>query len=192
MIGATNVKVKFQTFVEPFAKKLKDVGIDPNTITLLGFFFSLASGALIFFDHLILAAVLYTFSGLCDMMDGVVARVNGQESKFGSFLDSFLDRYGDFFPMAGLCFLYRNQPSLVVASLLAIMGSFSTSYARAKAESLGIECKVGILERPERFFLVLALLVSGYVLEFMLLLAVLTNVTAFQRLFYVRRLFKEK
>jgi CDP-diacylglycerol--glycerol-3-phosphate 3-phosphatidyltransferase len=72
------------------------------------------------------------------------------------------------------------------------MGSFSTSYARAKAESLGIECRVGIVERPERFFIVLVLLVSGYVLEFMVLLAILTNITAFQRLLYVKRVIDKK
>ncbi len=192
MIGSAEVKLKVQTLIEPLAKKIKSIGISPNAITVLGFAFSFISGVLILLDHLAFASIPYFFSGLCDMFDGIVARVNGQESRFGAFLDSFLDRYGDFFPIAAICFLGYDQPALVMASLFTIMGSFSTSYARAKAESLGIECRVGIVERPERFFIVLVLLVSGYVLEFMVLLAILTNITAFQRLLYVKRVIDKK
>ena len=83
--------------------------------------------------------------------------------------------------MAALGF-YLQDFSIFILSLLSIIGSFATSYARAKAESLNIECKVGILERPERFFLLLAGLITGFLVECLLILAVLSNITAFQRL----------
>ena len=184
MIGSTNVKVKTQELLKPFAERAGSVGISPNIITVAGFFFSIASGITIGMNNFFAGTFFFILSGLCDMLDGIIARVNGKTSRFGSFLDSFLDRYSDFFPLAGIATLGFNlqDSGIFIFSLLSIVGSFATSYARAKAESLNIECSAGILERPERFFLLLTGLITGFLVECLLLLAVLSNITAFQRL----------
>jgi phosphatidylglycerophosphate synthase len=184
MIGSTNIKAKTQELLKPFAERAGSAGISPDIITVTGFIFSFISGITIGMNNFSVGTLFFILSGLCDMLDGITARVNGKTSKFGSFLDSFLDRYSDFFPLAGIAALgfYLQDFNLFILSLLSIVGSFATSYARAKAESLNIECKSGILERPERFFLLLAGLITGFLVECLLILAVLSNITAFQRL----------
>ena len=184
MISSTNIKGKTQELLKPFAERAGSVGISPNIITVTGFIFSFISGITIGMNNFFVGTLFFILSGLCDMLDGIIARVNGKASRFGSFLDSFLDRYSDFLPLAGIAALgfYLQDFYLFILSLLSTVGSFATSYARAKAESLNIECKVGILERPERFFLLLAGLITGFLVECLLILAVLSNITAFQRL----------
>ncbi|WP_163328622.1 CDP-alcohol phosphatidyltransferase family protein [Desulfurobacterium thermolithotrophum] len=184
MISSTDIKLKIQELLKPFAELAGSIGVSPNVITILGFLFSIFSGIAIALSNLTLGVIFFTISGLCDMLDGIVARVNGKTTNFGSFLDSFLDRYADFFPLAGIATLgfYLQDFNLFIFSLLSIVGSFATSYARAKAESLGLECKVGLLERPERFFILLAGFLTGFLVEFLSILAILSNFTAFQRL----------
>jgi phosphatidylglycerophosphate synthase len=184
MISSTSVKVKAQEFLKPIAESLNSLGVTPNAVTVLGFLLSLSSGLFLGAGELMGGALLFTLSGVCDTLDGILARVSGKKSKLGAFLDSFLDRYSDFFPLAGISYLaHTNQDSfLLVTSLLTLAGSFSTSYARARAEALGVECKVGLLERPERFFILLFGLFSGFIGLVMGVLAVLTNFTALQRL----------
>jgi len=184
MISSTNVKVKTQELLKPFAELIGSAGISPNFITVAGFVFSFISGITFGMNNFFAGTLFFILSGLCDLLDGITARVNGKTSKFGSFLDSFLDRYSDFFPLAGVSILgfYLQKFDLFILSLLSIAGSFATSYARAKAESLNIECRAGILERPERFFLLLAGFIAGFLVESLLFLAVLSNITAFQRL----------
>jgi phosphatidylglycerophosphate synthase len=118
------------------------------------------------------------------MMDGIIARVTGKTSPFGAFLDSFLDRYSDFFPLSGLIVFGFNEDNLpiVLLSLFSMVGAFATSYARARAESLGADCKSGLIERPERFFILLFAFISGLFVEVLSVLAVLSNLTALQRL----------
>ena len=189
MISSTNIKLKAQEFLRPVAEGLGSIGITPNAITVLGFLLSLSAGVAIGIGEVLTGALLFGLSGLCDTLDGIVARVNGKKSSFGAFLDSFLDRYSDFFPLAGLChfaFLTDDSP-LLVASLLTIAGSYATSYARARAEALGVECKVGLFERPERFFVLFGGLLTGLIFPAVAALAVLTNFTAFQRLICAAR-----
>jgi phosphatidylglycerophosphate synthase len=192
MLSSTNIKVKIESFLKPLVESLAGIGITPNSITVAGFLFSLISALFIAVGNLLEASVFMLLSGACDALDGMVARISGKKSRFGAFLDSFLDRYSDFFPMAAVAYLAHKsgQELLLIFALLSIAGSFSTSYARARAEALGVECKVGILERPERFFLILLALVSGYLLPFFLFLALLSNLTALQRLFFVARRLK--
>jgi CDP-diacylglycerol--glycerol-3-phosphate 3-phosphatidyltransferase len=189
MISSTNLKVKAQEFLKPLAENLGNVGISPNAITVSGFILSLLSALAIGSGEILAGALLFGLSGLCDTLDGILARVSGKKSRFGAFLDSFLDRYSDFFPLAGIChFAHTNGDSpLLLATLLTIAGSYATSYARARAEALGVECKVGLLERPERFFILLFALLTAYLFPALLLLAVLTNFTAAQRLICAAR-----
>ncbi len=186
MISSTNLKFKVQVFLKPLASFMFSFGLTPNFISILGVIFAAVSGFLVSTENLLFGSILFLLSGFCDMIDGIVARVNGRSSKAGAFLDSFLDRYADFFPLFGVGFIAfkRNDAFLFSLTAFTMIGSFATSYARARAESLGIECKVGLLERPERFFTLFFTLLFGILDEGMLILAILTNFTALQRFAY--------
>jgi CDP-diacylglycerol--glycerol-3-phosphate 3-phosphatidyltransferase/CDP-diacylglycerol--inositol 3-phosphatidyltransferase len=138
-------------------------GISPNTVTFVGTL-GVAAGALIFFPRgqLLLGVVVITVFVFSDMIDGYMARTSGQVSKFGAFWDSTLDRVGDAAIFGGLAMYYVGPGDHDWIAALAIyclsMGSV-TSYARARAESLGMQAKVGIAERADR--LVAILLMTG-------------------------------
>jgi CDP-diacylglycerol--glycerol-3-phosphate 3-phosphatidyltransferase len=129
--------------------------------------------------------------GLLDAVDGALARVTDRATRFGAFLDSTLDRFGEIALYLGLLYLYRGSPLETLLIYLTITGSLMVSYTRARAEGLGIECKVGWFGRFER----LAVLVVGLVLEQVLIalviLAVFSNLTALQRIWHVRRVTME-
>jgi len=184
MLSSSNIKEKTQEFLKPVAENVGSWGITPNVVTLTGFIFSAVAGVFLGLGYLFNGTLLLALSGACDVFDGILARTSRKTTKFGAFLDSFLDRYADFFPLAGLLYyghVTGNEP-LLLGSLFSILGAFTTSYARARAESLGVECKVGVFERPERVILLLLGLLLGYPAETTLLLALLSNITAVQRL----------
>ena len=183
MLSSSGIKEKTQEVLKPFAENIGNLGISPNAITLTGFIFSALSGVLFGTGNFFHGIVFLALSGACDVLDGVLARTMGKTTRFGAFLDSFLDRYADFFPLAGLLYYGHTVGNdlLLLGSLFSIAGSFATSYARARAESLGVECKVGVFERPERIVLLLIGLLLGYPTETVLILAVFSNFTAFQR-----------
>jgi CDP-diacylglycerol---glycerol-3-phosphate 3-phosphatidyltransferase len=120
------------------------------------------------------------------MLDGRVARSRGRETKFGAFLDSTMDRYSDMLLYMGLLVLYArmNRTAYMVLVWVAAFGSFMTSYARARAESLIPSCTVGLLERPERIVLLVVGAVANRMVAVLWIIAVLSNVTAIQRVVY--------
>jgi CDP-diacylglycerol--glycerol-3-phosphate 3-phosphatidyltransferase len=125
-------------------------------------------------------------ASIFDMLDGRVARLRGRETKFGAFLDSTMDRYSDMVLYMGLLILYArvDRTGHMVLVWVAAFGSFMTSYARARAESLVPECTVGFLERPERLVLVIAGALTNRMAAALWIIAVLANVTALQRVIY--------
>ena len=121
-----------------------------------------------------------------DMLDGRVARLRGRETKFGAFLDSTMDRYSDMVLYMGLMILYARvdrTPQMVLV-WVAAFGSFMTSYARARAESLVPRCTVGLLERPERIVLLVVGALANRMVAVLWIIAVLSNLTAVQRVVY--------
>jgi CDP-diacylglycerol--glycerol-3-phosphate 3-phosphatidyltransferase len=134
-----------------------------------------------------LGAWFFLLSGPFDALDGALARAAGLESRFGAFLDSFLDRYADASVMLGLIYWAsrHDRHGLVVLSALALVGSLMVSYARARAEGLGIPCSVGLFTRLERFLVLVVTLFAGQLLLGISVLAALSNLTAFQRLRHV-------
>lgn len=178
------LKLKAQEALKPLAEVIGSLGVTPNLLTVLGFTLSGISGILVAVGDTLEGALLFALSGLCDVMDGLVARVSKRVSPLGAFLDSFLDRYADFFPLCGVVVLGARSGNLllVVLAMLSLAGAFATSYARARAESLGADCTDGIAKRPERFLILILALASGLLEEFLLLLAVASNLTALQRL----------
>jgi CDP-diacylglycerol--glycerol-3-phosphate 3-phosphatidyltransferase len=171
----------------PVVRALSKTGLTPNTLTLLGFLWSLAAAVVIAKEYLFLAGLLVLFSGAFDLFDGALARAKGQGTKFGAFLDSTLDRLSEAALLCGLLVLYATQPSTLEIWLIFItlIGSASVSYVRARAEGLGMKCEVGIFTRPERVIvLALGLLLNGVVIA-LWIMATLTLVTLVQRIIYV-------
>src|SRR5918995_1331987 len=125
-------------------------------------------------------------ASLFDMLDGRVARARGRETKFGAYLDSTMDRYSDMVLFMGLLVLYARvdkTPHMILV-WVAAFGSFMTSYARSRAESLIPECKVGYMERPERVVLLIVGALTNRMVAVLWIIAVLSNVTALQRVIY--------
>ena len=146
-----------------------------------------------------LAAVFIIVCGTFDILDGKVAKNADRKSLFGAILDSSLDRYSEFFIYTGLAYHFRHGWGLWLM-FFAFLGSTMVSYTRARAEGLGVDCQVGIMQRAERLILLILGTVAGIVfgildpaiLVVMVLIAVISNVTAVQRIFYVKRYEKSR
>ena len=167
--------------------------ITPNQVTVVGFGLTVVAASLIAFGELRWAGVVLVFAGTCDILDGALARSTNAGYPYGAFLDSTLDRYSEGVIYLGLAayFVGLSGPLhrwLVLATLAALAGSFLVSYVRARAQSLGFTCKTGLFQRPERVVVTVIGLIFGtafggvvlYAVVF--LLAVLTNLTALQRI----------
>src|SRR5439155_44018 len=138
------------------------------------------------------AGLVLLVAGLLDLLDGSLARASGQVTAFGAFLDSVIDRYSDIAVMLGIVVLYARTPNPrgALVAMAGLAGSVMVSYTKARAESIGVECNVGMMERPER----LICLIAGAVLDVMepalWVLAVLANLTAVQRIVFTRRMMR--
>ncbi len=176
--------------VIPLAAALARLGITPNALTIAGLVLSLAVGVVLGLGYEVAGGILVLVAGLFDTLDGAVARVSGRVTVFGSFLDSTLDRYSEAAIFCGLLVLYTRQGRLteVVLVYAVIIGSLLVSYARARAEGLGLDCEVGWLQRPERIALLGLGLAVGLATPVLWLLAALTNFTVLQRMLHVYRL----
>lgn len=148
----------FYAVTRPFVDGLIRAQVRPNTITTIGTLLVVASAVAFGLGSVRLGGLLYLVSGIVDTLDGAVARANGQVTKFGAFYDSTLDRVGDGATFMGIGVYYLMAPAgsvayrewAIIISMAAIIASLLVSYARARAEGLGIDCKVGIVQRAER------------------------------------------
>jgi CDP-diacylglycerol---glycerol-3-phosphate 3-phosphatidyltransferase len=168
--------------------------IDPNALTVTGTIFGLVASACIVFEHLFLGALALLLSGFFDMLDGALARSSGRVTVFGGFLDSVLDRYTDLLVMGGIFFFYVTHGSVRYACItfIAAVGTAIIPYARARAEAAALQCRSGLLERPERILLLLiGLLIPALLSSVMVVLAVLSHVTVIQRIIHVRKSTKD-
>jgi phosphatidylglycerophosphate synthase len=162
--------------INPFVKFLIKIGLTPNAVTTIGFLLNIGV-AIIFIvgaeegnrgdlSYIGWAGALILFAGLFDMLDGQVARLGNMSSKFGALFDSVLDRYSELVMFLGVCY-YLVAHHYFLSSLfafIALIGSMMVSYTRARAEGLGVECKGGLMQRPERIVIIgLSSLVCGIV-----------------------------
>ncbi|MEZ4583465.1 MAG: CDP-alcohol phosphatidyltransferase family protein [Caldilineaceae bacterium] len=168
--------------------------ITPNGLTLLGFVLTVVAAYLLATGIFVWGAVVLTVGSIFDMMDGHLARATGQTSVFGAFLDSSLDRYSESVILIGLTYYFAGQgrPTEVVLLSATLVGSLMVSYTRARAEGLGIECKVGMFQRPERVVLLVVGLLFGWIVPVLWILAVFTNITALQRIYEVFQQTKDR
>lgn len=191
---------KFQAWVRKWAERLvsvfRDSPLTPNMLTLFGLVITAAGAGVLALGHLFIAGWILLFAGLFDILDGALARASGKVYQYGAFLDSTVDRYSEGLVYLGLLvfFLGRHQIGQPVLILLALAGSFLVSYVRARAQSLGFSCDVGILARPERVVIIVAGLLLNplgiggrysVLTVALVVLAVGTNFTAVQRIWVV-------
>jgi CDP-diacylglycerol---glycerol-3-phosphate 3-phosphatidyltransferase len=185
--------------IDPAVSFLARHNVSPNTITTVGTLLTVAAGAVYATGHIMTAGYLMAVTAFFDVVDGQVARRTGRSTVFGAFYDSTLDRVADGALMAGLTVFYATSPVhhniyMVVVCLVGIIGTFLVSYTRARAESLGIDAKVGVMQRPERIVLLSApqalfgLFWNGWVLMgIIILLSGTAWITAVQRIAFVHR-----
>lgn len=185
--------------IEPAISLLARHNVNPNAITTVGTLLTVAAGVVYATGHIMIAGWLMGVTAFFDVVDGEVARRTGRSTVFGAFYDSTLDRVADGALMAGLSVFYATNPLhqniyMVVTCLVGMIGTFLVSYTRARAESLGIDAKVGVMQRPERIVLLSApqalfgLFWNGWVLiAIIILLTVTAWITAVQRIAFVHR-----
>ena len=185
----------------PIEKVALALGLTPDFFTSFGFFLSCLAGYAFYEGRIGIAGWLVIFSGTCDMFDGRIARLTGKTSRAGAFYDSVMDRFGELATFIGLAGFYRN--SWIFWFVLAgIVGSMMVSYTKARGEAMGVDCKVGSMQRPERivylgvgsiFSPILRYLAAPYVEvshEYLLIIAILviaimTNLTAIYRMIWI-------
>lgn len=202
--------------INPLVYGMVKIGITPNMVTTIGFLGNLAAAGIfvyaankssLFIDYgmiTIAGATIILFS-LFDMLDGQVARLGGMVTKFGAMYDSVLDRYCELFTLGGIFYFLMETGYTVgaIITFVALVGSLMVSYVRARAEGLGIECKIGFMQRPERVVVTsVATLACGIygdcattpafdpimiLIVAMGVIAVFANITAFARIFHCRR-----
>jgi CDP-diacylglycerol--glycerol-3-phosphate 3-phosphatidyltransferase len=187
----SSLRVWARSLAEGLVRPLARRGVTPNAVTVVGFLFNVFTAAVLATSHLSVGGALLFLSGIFDMLDGALARVTKRQTNFGAFLDSLLDRYSEAIILLALVFvftLHGNTPAVLLTYAVAV-GSILISYARARAEGLGLDGAVGIAPRPER------VLILGFGLLFnnqttiaaLIVLALLTHFTALQRLYHVWR-----
>ncbi len=173
--------------------------IGPNALSFMTLISGIGAGVLFFLKHPFWAGIMIVISGLFDILDGKVAVNANQKSLFGAIFDSALDRYSEFFIYLGLAAYFRNHWALWLI-FWTILGSSMTSYTRARAEGLGIECKIGIMQRAERMLLLFLGAMIGSLFNIfdpamitvLAIIAVFSNITAIQRTFYVKKVEKQE
>src|SRR5688500_6417669 len=195
-----HIPEQFVRLVRPVFEPLIRRGVDPNIVTTFGFLVTVAAGVAFFMGHTRIAGALVLLGGFVDIIDGEVARGTGKSTVFGSFYDSPLDRSSEVVVFLGIFSLYSgghpdfHYPWMVYTVALAMSGSLMVSYTRAKAEALGLDCNVGVMQRLERVVLIgVSALVFGGAFRgavltgVLIIMAILTNFTAFQRIAWVYR-----
>lgn len=203
--------------IDPLIKGMIKIGMTPNTVTTIGFLLNILSAAIFVYAGTVgdeqtflyvgIGGGILLFASLFDMLDGRLARVGNMATEFGAFYDSVLDRYSELATLFGIVFLLFNKLYFwsAIVTFVALIGSIMVSYVRARAEGLDIECKVGLMQRPERVVLTsLGALFCGifggieafdpmYILIVpMWIIAILANYTAFVRIMHCYRVFNKK
>lgn len=196
-------KIIYQ-IINPLIKGMIKIGITPNIVTTIGLLLNIVAAAMFVeaamttSEHCAHQLIgwgggVILFAGLFDMMDGRLARMGNMSSVFGAMWDSTLDRYSELITLGGICLMFVKGDWfwISVITFAAMIGSVMVSYVRARAEGLGIECKVGFMQRPERVVVTaVTAIISGatgnlwWLAGGMILIAVLANITAFWRILH--------
>lgn len=188
-------------FVQPIAQGIASIGISANTLTIIGLLFGIGAGVCIALGRLKLAGILILVGGSFDMFDGAVARASKKNTPFGALLDSVVDRYSEGIIFLGLA-IYCHRENMIYGLILTCLGlisAFLVSYARARAEGLKLECKVGFMQRPERIILLslgvlfrnLSIVNISILVIALLILVIFSHITVFQRVVFALKKFQD-
>jgi CDP-diacylglycerol---glycerol-3-phosphate 3-phosphatidyltransferase len=179
----------FKGVLDPIGAFLNRLGLYPNTITILGLIGNTIGAIYIALGQMTIGGLLILLMGPVDALDGTMARLRGMASEFGAFVDSVTDRYSELVIFGGLIYYFVDQGDSPATLLVfaAAAGSVLVSYVRARASSLGVETKVGLLTRMERYLVLVPALVFDRPLWGLWIIAILANITALQRIMDVRR-----
>lgn len=182
-------RIRFKNLTNPIAAFLNRIGITPNALTISGLVGSSIGAYFLARGSFIVGGLILAVMGAIDALDGTMARLRGESSNFGAFVDSVADRYSELVIYAGLLYFTVKESDVILSMLVfaAMAGSILVSYVRARAQSLGYEAKVGILSRFERFIVLVPSLIIGYPWVGVAIIAVLANITALQRIISVRK-----
>lgn len=175
----------------PIARQLATLHVTANQVSVAGVVLNGVAGLLIVQDQLVWAGIVYLLAGGMDLMDGTLARTTGSASRFGAFFDSTVDRVSEGLVFAAITYRFAmaGEGLLAAVTVLALLGSLLVSYVRARAEGLGVDCKVGLLTRAERVVFLAVGLLGDFLAVAVVVLAVLTAVTVVQRMVHVARQF---
>ena len=198
--------------IDPGVRAVVKIGVTPNVVTTLGMVGNAVGAAMLVYAALYgepgeysmigWAGVVIILSSIMDMVDGYMARTADMCTTFGAFYDSVLDRYCELLTLSGLVFYFMQtgMPWSAVVTFLSLIGSIMVSYVRARAEGLGVECKVGLMQRPERVVITIVGMISTGFLQGLLpfdsiwcvvagqcVIALFANVTAFHRIIHVKK-----
>lgn len=176
-----------QILVTPVAKSLHTIHVSANMLTLVGLLFTCGAAYLVSEGHFLYGALILILGSSMDMLDGAVARLSGNSSIFGAFLDSTTDRLGEAILLFGFLLYYARQAEASAIYIIfgALVASFMVSYSRARAEGLRVPGDVGLMGRPERLLVLIIGLILGYPLYSLGIILAFSIVTAIQRFWHV-------
>ena len=182
-------RVVFKGILDPIGAFFNQLGIFPNTMTLLGLAGNVVGAVLIALGHLTVGGIIVLVMGLVDTLDGTMARLRGMPSEFGAFVDSVTDRYSELVIFGGLLYYYLQKEDWisVLAIYMAASGAVLVSYVRARAASVGMDTKIGFLGRFERYLVLAPTLILRVPMVGVWIIAIFANITAIQRILDVRR-----
>src|SRR5262245_42025168 len=174
---------------DPIGRALFRLRLRPNHLTVAGLGVSLLAASAFVAGRTQLAGCLLLLAGLFDFFDGSLARASKQVTPFGGFLDSVIDRYSDLVVLLGIVVLFARTPHTrgAVIAMAGLVGSVMVSYTKARAESIGVACNVGMMERPERMICLIVGAVFDVLEPALWVLAILANLTALQRIVFTWR-----
>lgn len=183
------IKEWYLGLMQPVVDFFIKLELNPNFFTTIGFILTIVAAVLFATGNIRSAGAIVLLAGTFDIVDGKVARLSNRVTKFGALYDSTLDRYAEVIMFFGLAFFFVEQDMYIrsIAVSFALGGSVMVSYVRARAEALGFECKIGIMQRPERVvYIGFGAIFHLYALSFALfLIAIFANITAVQRIYHV-------
>ena len=192
MINA-RLRKGWDRLMSPVGASLARTPLSPDVVTLFGVALQVVVGGLILRGDLLVAGLVGIVAGFADAFDGALAKAKGRASKWGAFFDSTTDRLSDALVLAPIAWLYGVDPdsaahhseTTALLALVALVSSFLVSYTKARAESLGFSCNVGIAERAERLIIIILALIFDFVPLGVGILAVLGTITFLQRVIHV-------
>lgn len=186
---ADKMRIWFRWYLNPIAGFLNRLGIRPNTVTLIGLIGTIGCAVLVALGHMTWAGILLLIMGPVDAMDGALARLRKEASDWGAFVDAVTDRYSELFLFLGFLIYYmlHPNPAGMILAYLAAAGSVLVSYVKARADASKLDANVGLLTRVERLIVIIPGLILNQPLLVLIIIAILANFTALQRILRVRR-----